>query len=274
MVNRFKPMEGVKTFLHGVIDRQSVAVSQEDKKVRASLYASDYMQCMRKIYFSFHPEKYPLVEIDARTARIFGNGDAVHERLGGYLKREAMLDFRDELDVPRDELDVHGRCDGICTVQAQAVVVEFKSINKEFVQEPKPEHKGQLMWYMGMMRILRQQLREDFGVGDIVEDDICNEVSASGRTLATLTPMERWLLLTQGEIKGEIIYEAKPTNEIFTFPLEYDEMEFQTVREWFKQAKSYVDAGEEPPMRYNSSQYPCAWRNGKCSYWDVCHGGK
>jgi hypothetical protein len=278
VVARFIPEAVRKTFLKGVIDEQSIAKNNEKQKIRGSLYASDYGQCQRRVYFQFFPEEYPVGgDIDARTARVFGNGNSVHERLGEYLKRVPELDFRDELDVPRDELNVHGRCDGICTVEEQALVVEFKSINKEYVDEFKEEHLGQVMWYMGMMRKLRNDLYEDFGLsmGDPVNEHDLETPGASGRILSTLTPMEKWLLLTQGEIRGEIIYEGKPNQETYHFPVTWDEDKFKKIRLWFEQVKWHVDNKEVPQVKYYSSKYPCRWGRGgpgsQCTYHSICY---
>jgi len=269
----------VRTKLHQIIDEQSVAANQEKKKVRTSMYASDYGSCLRKTFFNFFPSEYhPDAEIDARTARIFDNGNGVHDRLGSYLKRVPELDFRDELDVPRDELEVHGRCDGICIVDAQAMVVEFKSINKEEVYEAKDEHVGQVSWYMGMMRILRKDLREDFGIldGEVVDEEDLKEPSLSGRVLDTLTPMEKWLLLTQGEIRAELIYESKPTNEIYTFPVEFNQATFDKIHMWFEQLKWHIDNKQVPKVNYYPSKFPCSWGRpgfgGRCAYYSLCHG--
>lgn len=276
MVTRFTPAARNSTFLKDVIDRQSIAKNEENQKIRTALYASDVDQCQRKVFFQFFPDKYqPDAKIDATLARVFDNGNAVHERLGGYLKREESIDFRDELRVPQDELEVHGRCDGICTVNSQAVVVEFKSINKEKVDEPKSEHISQLMFYLGMMKKLRGELQVEFGVeGEglvVCEGDA---VSNKGRAFVDLSPMEKWLLTTQGEIKGEIIYEGKPNNAVYCFPIEYDEELFKKVRLWFQQVKFHVDNMQVPDVKYYPSKFPCSWGKGRCSFWSRCYGGE
>jgi len=279
MVLRFKPEYGNarKTKLGEIIDKQSVASNQEKKKIRSSMYASDYGQCLKRCYFQFFPDEYPAdSDIDARTARIFSNGDAVHERLGGYLKREESLDFHDEVTVPRDDLDVHGRCDGILVLDGAALVVEFKSINKDDVVESKPEHIGQLTFYLGMFRQLRKDLKEDFGFveDEQLDEDDLQTTSLSGRTFETLTHVEKWLLLTQGEIRGELIYESKSTNEVFAFPVDFDQTRFDEIRNWFTQLKWHVENKEIPNVKYYPSKFPCSWGRGKCSYWETCHGQK
>jgi hypothetical protein len=285
MVRRFKVEGGVSsinTRLKSIIDEQSLAKSLEHKKVRSSLYASDFGQCQRKVYFSHFPDQFPPDEqIDARTARVFANGEDVHTRLGGYLKRVPEIDFRDEVDVPRDELDVHGRCDGILRIDGQGIVAEFKSINKADVEEPKLEHIGQLMWYLGMFTKLRKDLLEDFGFdkdATVHEDDLIHGESLSGRTFETLTPAEKWVLTTHGPIDGELIYESKQTQHTFNFPVAFDEERFKATKLWFEQMKHYVEAKQIPGVKYNSSRFPCRWGGyktspaGQCQFWEKCWG--
>ena len=218
MVKRMQFEEFGTTSLKKVIDKQSIEWNNARVMERAgkkrSMYASDYGQCMKKTWFQFFPEEYPTGDFDPRTLRIFHNGENVHERLSEYLRKETALKFRDEIDVPRDELDVHGRCDGICVVNEQAVVVEFKSINRASVFEAKEEHKGQVTWYMLMWKKLREDLKEDFGFkrdAFVVEKDFIGVTSESGRTVDDLDDAERWILFTQGDIVGEVIYESKQT---------------------------------------------------------------
>lgn len=288
MVERFKSkfaQEHEKTHLQEILDRQCLEANEEARAERngkpRSLYASDYGACMRKVWMQFFPEEFEQEKPDARVIRIFNNGDAVHIRLSSYLKRELDIDFRDELNVPRDELDVHGRCDGICTVRDQAVVVEFKSINKDYVSEPKEEHIGQVTWYMEMFRMLRRDLREDFGFAEddtVVEEDLIGQVSLSGRTLESLDHVERWLLLTQGEIAGEIIYESKPTNHTFHFSVPYSEDRAKKVRTYFEALKWHVENKQMPRVNYNAGKYPCSWgygmKAGRCPFYQYCWGEK
>lgn len=280
MIKRIKHNgDGPKTKLKVIIDEQVQAWNDERNAERAragktrSLYASDYGQCMRKCWFQFFPEQYSTPDFDPRVLRIFHNGESVHERLSLYLKQAQKLNFRDEVDVPRDVLDVHGRCDGICTVDAAPVIVEFKSINRAKVYAPKDEHVGQITWYMTMWRMLQRQVKEDFGYGpnDVVRpSDIAGVEALSGLTLDTLSDVEEWLLFAQGELRGEIIYESKQTQETFHFKVDYDESRAQKVRLWFEQLKWHVDEGEVPLVRYNKDKFPCSWKGGKCAYYSYC----
>jgi CRISPR/Cas system-associated exonuclease Cas4 (RecB family) len=260
---------GFETPLKKVIETQTVAAAKEKSKVRSSIYASDYGSCMRKVFFNFYPEKYPVPEHDARLLRVFANGNDVHERLGGYLKRDPYIDFHDEVDVPRDDLDVHGRCDGTCTVDEVGVIVEFKSINKDEVYEPKDEHVGQLTFYLDMFTQLRERAREKYG--DISQDEMLRLEEAG-----ELTRVERWLLSTQGDLRGEIIYESKRNNSTFHFPVDYNPERVERVRLWFKQMKSFVERGEVPSRKPTRHDFPCSWGrpgsqgHGRCAYYDYC----
>ncbi len=286
MVKRGKLPEHLidhRTELKKVIDKQSVAwnaarVAERGDKAR-SLYASDYGQCMRKIWYQFFPEDYLTGEFDPRTLRIFHNGEDVHERLSSYLRNEIGLDFSDEIDIPRDNLNVHGRCDGICTIDERAVVVEFKSINRKTVYECKDEHAGQLTWYMAMWRKLRDDLRLEFGFDPdalIVEAQVNGKVSSVGRKIEDLSKEEKWILFTQGEIQGEVIYESKQTQETFHFSFEYDADHVEKVRLWFQQVDWHVAKKQLPSVRHDKGKFPCSWGKGnaagKCGYYEQCWG--
>lgn len=258
MVKRIKrqPIQFEVTPLKIIVDEMTVAENQEKQAARAgkkrSLYASDYGQCMRKCWYQFFPEEHPQPEFSPRTLRIFQNGEDVHERLSRYLRRADFLEFEDEINIPRDELDVHGRCDGICIVDGDAVVTEFKSINRASVLEPKPEHVGQITWYMHMWKQHKDKLMEDRTYND---------------------KYDLWLLKTNN-LKGELIYESKQTQQTFHFPIEYSEAKAAEVRDWFVQLDTYVKTKTIPPVKYDGSKFPCRWGRGqtagKCPYYDKC----
>ena len=283
MVKRFdsSTMEPVKeSAVKSIIDKQSVESAKQDRKVRTALYASDYGQCQRKVWFQFFPEDFPPdADHTPRMYRIFANGNDVHVRLSRYLNRETEIEFVEEVNVPRDELDVHGRCDGICTIDNQATVVEFKSINLKEVEEPKTEHQGQLMWYLHMFMKLRKDVKEDFGFAPddvVVIDSMAGEVGLSGTLFEDLNRVEKWLMASHGPVRGEVIYESKHTQEIFAFPIDYDEGKAKAIEQWYGQVKQYVDAKNIPPVRYKAGSYPCSWGWGKnrgtCQYFETCWG--
>lgn len=270
MVRRVKPggFEVHETQLKQIIEQKSVEFNKARKKIRTSLYASDFGQCPRKVWYQFFPEIFPVEDIDGKTARIFANGEAVHVRLSAYLSAAELM-FEDEVNVPRDHLDVHGRCDGVALVEGRATIVEFKSINKPEVAEPKDEHIGQLTWYLGMFEAMRQDLRKEFG---IAEDELVYDVDAIAEGGRELTSIERKLLLSQGPIYGEIIYESKPNQLITSFPLEYSAQHFEVVHAWFEELKKAVETKVRPTGKYAATRYPCSWSTGRCSYFKYCHG--
>jgi len=156
-------------------------------------------------------------------------------------------------------------------------VVEFKSINRATVSSPKEEHLGQIMWYMAMWKLLRNQLKEDVGYAEddfVRPEDIVREESLGGRTLADLEEHEKWALFTQGEIKGEIIYESKQTQQTFHFPIEFSEDQYRKVRLWFEQLKWHIESKRLPLVKYDAAKFPCSWgrgaTTGQCPYYDVC----
>ena len=279
MVERFKPDYkcGAETFLKKVIDTECVEMAKETKKVLGSLYASDYGQCMRKIYHQFFPNEYAKAEFGPRLIRIFQNGDSVHERLSAYLHRNKSIQFIEEVDVPRDELDVHGRCDGLCVVESQLVVTEFKSINRTSVYVAKEEHLGQVTWYMGMWRMYREALRGRLGFGtDGSRAITVQEIEGLGEQFDELADFEKLMLLTQGEVQGEIIMESKQSQEIFAFPVIWNEDRFKKVKLWFQQLDWHVKNKIIPKVNYDQNKFPCRWAIGKktegqCDYFDTCY---
>jgi hypothetical protein len=256
----------------------------QNNKERTALYASDYGQCRRKIFFSFFKEDYPPNSSpDARVARIFENGNMVHERLGAYLRMDPALEFVDEVVVPRDALCVHGRCDGIVTVAgAKLCVVEFKSINKDAVLEPKDEHRGQLMFYLHQFTVRRAFLRKKFGI-DVdappTDEQWRTSVSVEGEKLCDITDvLDVRLLCSQGPIDGEIIYESKGTQALTCFPVQYDADVATQVVHWYIGLRLCIEARTVPSDHHLPSKFPCSWGfgdfAGKCPYFSICHGEK
>ena len=277
MVQRFIPGKEPAHPLKDIIDKQSMLFNKREKKVRTAMYASDFGQCQRKVWHQFFPEKYPVEdEVDAKTSRIFANGNDVHVRLGAYFKAEPELKFREEIPVPRDELDVHGRCDGIIqSPEERFEVLEFKSINAREVAEPKEEHQGQLTHYLAMFEELRLALREEFEIPEgyyPTEEELMQKPSQKGRLFAEIDDVEKRLLLSQGQVKGALIYEAKHGQAVNVFDIPLDFEKAQAVKQWFITLKQHVDEERKPVVHYDAYAYPCSWGQSRCTYWELCHG--
>ena len=246
----------VDTDLKKIIDEQSVAWNDARQKERGdkprSLYASDYGQCMRKTWFQFFPKHFPRKGFDPRTLRIFHNGEDVHMRLSQYFHKSHCI-FFEEIDIPRDARDVHGRCDGICIINNKFKVTEFKSINAISVTKPKPEHVGQLTWYMAMFQLRRDEL------------------------LANRQHHHEYdQYLHKYPIRGELIYESKQNQNTFHFPMELNDADVARVKAWFDELRRYIYKQELPEINYDKSKFPCSWGRGKnkgqCEYYELCHG--
>lgn len=284
MVERFNPGKDPVHPLKDIIDKQSLLFNKREKKTRTAMYASDFGQCHRKIWCQFFPEKYPVEdEVDAKTSRIFANGNDVHVRLSKYFAAEPDLKFKEEVVIPRDELNVHGRCDGIMRSPAddRFQVLEFKSINAREVSQPKEEHQGQITHYLAMFEELRLALREEFEIPDGYypsEDELMHMRSQKGRLFVELEEVEQRLLLSQGQVKGALIYEAKHGQavSVFDVPLDFDKA--QAVKQWFITLKQHIDEQRCPSVHYDPYAYPCQWGSGagasRCAYWEMCHGKK
>ncbi len=236
-----------------------------------SMYASDYGQCMRKICLQFFPLEYSQEDFEPRTLRIFHNGENVHERLSNYFHLSPNYEFLEEIDIPRDNLDIHGRCDGIVFYKGKFVVVEFKSINSSYVREAKDEHEGQLTWYMFMWESRRRQMKIEAGlVPDMTYDE--SELKEVFENWDDLDRAEQLLLMSNAPVTGEIIYESKHTQELFHFPMEIEDWRVNKVKRWYEDLKCCVENRTIPNVNYNRNKFPCRWRNGRCAYWEVCHG--
>lgn len=279
MVERFKikpgSLGGWDTHLKSVIDRECVAQNKEargDRGPRDSAYASDYEACQRKVFMQFFPDRFPSEDFTPRTIRIFQNGDSVHERLSEYLRRDPDLQFMEEIDIPRDEMDIHGRSDGLCLINDQFVVVEFKSINRSNVPCPKEEHLGQITAYMMMWDDYRKDLRRLLGLGE-------NEIPPKDFDIEhfkRLTREEVMLVCSQGPIKGELIYESKQTQATFHFPVDLEQGRVGKVRLWYIQMDHYIKHEQMPENRNVKEKFPCSWGKGstfgRCGFYETCWG--
>lgn len=139
-----------------MIDEEALKINEEkSKKKREYFYASDVFQCMRKIFYEFFLEKDESITMDTfipAQVRVFHNGDAVHDRLTGYLKHRGLV-VQTEIDVPPPEdINIHGRVDALVGEGEESDILEFKSINMDPVKKPKYEHLGQINFYMHQLK--------------------------------------------------------------------------------------------------------------------------
>ena len=121
---------------------------------RDYFYVSEIGQSKKDIYEKIVKKK-PFIA-DAKTQRIFENGNKVHER---YMKIfvEMQILVAAEIDAVSNDL-IHGRLDAIITDRKQNYIVEIKSINMwSFNKLIKPikNHNLQIQFYMYYTNISR-----------------------------------------------------------------------------------------------------------------------
>jgi len=132
------------------IDEAILRESAREARERKYLYVSDIFQCQRKIMLEYN--KLETKGFDARTLRVFDNGNKVHERVIKYLA-DAGYEPEEEITIPENVPNIHGRLDAKIIDGGKPKIVEIKSINMRNVTEAKPEHVAQLMIYMHFTKI-------------------------------------------------------------------------------------------------------------------------
>ena len=119
--------------------------------------------CPRASYYRRIGVERDSNSVNARTRRIFENGDGVHERLQGYLKEMGIL-LMDEVPIINTKYLIQGHTDGLLQLSASELgVLEIKSINdRGFTQlkDAKEEHKMQALVYLYGLEERRKSLRK------------------------------------------------------------------------------------------------------------------
>jgi CRISPR/Cas system-associated exonuclease Cas4 (RecB family) len=119
---------------------------QSVSKERDYFYASELGSTKKELYEKIKNNKQFVS--DAKTKRIFGNGDAVHERYFRYFYEMGIM-IACELEV-NTEL-IHGRLDCIITDGDKNYVVDIKSSSQwtfQKLKEPPKNYILQLQYYM------------------------------------------------------------------------------------------------------------------------------
>lgn len=75
---------------------------------------------------------------------------------------------------------------------------------------------------------------------------------------------------------AEIAYVLKETGEVISIPVEYDADRAARLVRRLERIQQAVTAGTPLPVptRYAADRFPCAWKDGRCQYWQHCWGGK
>jgi len=164
--------------------------NREDAK-RTYFYITDTARCPRAVWFGF--KNFPKKRKEARMMRVFEHGDYTHMRIMSALFSLGLVKSI-EISIPNQEL-VHGRADGILSVDGVPIVLELKSINSyAFKQllEPKKEHVKQIQLYMHYFKIPKGILiYENKDNQDLKEFELEYNKGLSEKTLAELELLKK-----------------------------------------------------------------------------------
>lgn len=115
-------------------------------------YVTDAGKCSRAIYFKF--KKYPRKEIEARTLRIFDNGDYLHMRIMNVLFSLGVVRAVEARTPPQDIIS--GRADAIIEIETNLYILEIKSCSHykfEKLRQPESDHIKQVQLYLHYFKI-------------------------------------------------------------------------------------------------------------------------
>jgi len=118
------------------------------KRSVGTIHASSAHMCVRRLYYDVIADKAPKSNINTQLQITFQMGHAIHDVVQKALHASLGENFKDEVRVDLDEAFViNSRTDGVCVLPTARVLLEIKSIGKEFdrLTEPKPEHLTQAM---------------------------------------------------------------------------------------------------------------------------------
>ena len=123
--------------------------SKEDyNKERNYFRVSEIAKSKKELFNALKGNKKEKYE--ARTKRIFDNGNSVHSRFYKYFAEMQIL-VAAEIDAVKNDL-IHGRLDAIITDRTKNYVVDIKSMSQWVFQklrdEPPFDAKLQVLFYM------------------------------------------------------------------------------------------------------------------------------
>tara|TARA_Y100000310_G_scaffold335338_2_gene417148 strand:+ start:50933 stop:51607 length:675 start_codon:yes stop_codon:yes gene_type:complete len=125
---------------------------QPYNKERTAFYVSEADTCPRQIYYSF--KNKPKAQLEARTRRIFEQGDYSHMRLMSALFSMGIVKAV-EITIPLNE-QFNGRADAIITLEEESYVLEIKTTKDyafKILEKPTPAMEKQLQLYLHFFNI-------------------------------------------------------------------------------------------------------------------------
>lgn len=146
----FKPEEEFE--LERAIDFHLNNKKEYDKKERDYFYMSEIGSSKKELYKKLKNLDKGF-KMNAKLARVFANGNGVHERFMKWFAEMGIL-VGAELEMNNDL--VHGRCDALISDGKYNYVVEIKSCSQWIFQtltKPQPDHLLQLQFYLYFMNL-------------------------------------------------------------------------------------------------------------------------
>lgn len=209
-----------------LVEREALSAGKRTKRPKPYAYPSMIGDCMRKQVYKMCDYAEP---VSAKLARIFDNGNKMHDRFQAYFTEMGFLSPGD-MEVPfiSHEHRVSGRMDGILRAPDGnwSAILELKSANKrDYTQMqsagPLVKHVTQVMLYM------------------------------------SLTPIKDALILV----------ECKDNQDVSIYPITYSEAEGEKVLRRVKTLVECADARRLPPREYEPQSRECYWCyfKGMCS---------
>lgn len=108
-----------------------------------TIHASSSASCVRRLYYDVDGSLQPKSNISPELQITFAMGHAIHDVVQRALHKALPGKFQDEMTVDLDEAMVLGsHTDGVAELEHARVLIEIKSIGKEFdtLTKPKDEH--------------------------------------------------------------------------------------------------------------------------------------
>jgi CRISPR/Cas system-associated exonuclease Cas4 (RecB family) len=108
-----------------------------------TIHASSAASCVRRLYYDVDASIRPKSVISPELQITFAMGHAIHDVVQKALHAALPGKFADEMTVDLDEAMVLGsHTDGVAEIEQARVLVEIKSIGKEFdtLVKPKDDH--------------------------------------------------------------------------------------------------------------------------------------
>lgn len=199
-------------------EREALSASRRTKRNKPYAYPSMIGDCMRKQVYKMCGYTEP---VSSKLARIFDNGNKMHDRFQTYFTDMGFL-APEDMEVPfiSHEHRVSGRMDGILRAPDGdwSAILELKSANKRDYTKmqntgPLPKHVVQVMLYMA------------------------------------LTPIKDSLILV----------ECKDNQDVSIFPVAYVEAEGEKTLRRVQTLVECADARRLPPREYEATSRECYW---------------